>query len=105
MSPYKDHLFSIPAPGVLANDTGGVGSLTVIQVTNTAQGQAGLNSHGAISYDPRVSAYLQAMNSGELSVQEFEYKVFDQNDRSTSAKAIVQLWVFGLNDQSTAGVM
>ncbi|MDB5339752.1 MAG: hypothetical protein JWN70_5371, partial [Planctomycetaceae bacterium] len=96
----EDHVFNVNAPGVLANDPTGVGALSTIQVTNTAVGIAVMNADGSFTYTPGAS--LQSLNHGELSIQEFTYKVSDAGDFSVGPTAIVRLYVQGLNDAPTA---
>ncbi len=99
----EDHVFSVPAPGVLANDPAGLGTRTTIQATNTAVGVALLSSDGSFVYTPGAS--LQSLTHGEISIQEFTYKVADAGDFGPDAvgpTAIVRLYVMGLNDAPTA---
>ena len=82
----EDTMLSVPAPGVLANDTGD-GPLTAILVTGPSTGTLNLNPNGSFTYMPAANA------SGSVS---FTYKASDGT--AQSAAATVTLTVRAVND-------
>jgi hypothetical protein len=79
-----DNALNVPAPGVLANDTGGVGPLSAILVSGPAQGALTLNSNGGFIYTP---------TNGFYGTDTFTYQDFD--GQSYSAPAVVSISVQG----------
>jgi hypothetical protein len=73
---------SVAAPGVLANDTGGSGTLTATLVTGTANGSLTLNANGSFTYSP---------NSGFTGMDSFTYTATD--GLTTSSPATVTITV------------
>ncbi len=52
----EDSVLTLPAPGVLGNDTDAEGNrLTAVRVTGTAHGTLTLNSNGSLSYKPAAN--------------------------------------------------
>jgi hypothetical protein len=75
------NLLSVPAPGVLANDTG-LGKITVTMVNNATQGFLNLGVNGGFEYTP---------NTGFAGTDSFTYTA--SNGITTSAPATVTLVV------------
>ncbi len=74
--------YAVHAPGVLANDNTGAGTLTATLVTNVTHGTLTLNADGSFSYTP---------SSGFVGTDTFTYK--DTNSAGTSNTATVSLVV------------
>jgi len=86
----EDNILSIPAPGVLANDSDANSDpMTATVVTNVSQGTLAFSANGAFSYTPPTNFF------GSVS---FSYRAFDGNhsvlEQNTSG---------GDNRQITAG--
>jgi Bacterial Ig domain/Cadherin-like domain len=73
---------TVVAPGVLANDTGGNGSLTAILSNGPANGSLTLNADGSFSYTP---------TSNFFGIDTFTYKATD--GQTTSSVATVTITV------------
>ena len=90
---------------VLANDTDAEGdplTVTTAGTFTTALGAAvTLGADGSYTYDPTVSAALQAMGSGTSQVDSFSYSVTDGNGGTDSASVDVK--VVGFNEPSSSG--
>jgi hypothetical protein len=87
----EDGSLSIPATGVLANDTG-TGTMTAVKVSNPANGVLTLNADGSFDYTP---------NDDFFGTDSFTYEVVD--DQGTSlAPATVTLNVTEVNDAPDA---
>jgi VCBS repeat-containing protein len=90
---------------VLANDTDAEGdplTVTSAGTFTTALGAAvTLGADGSYSYDPTVSAALQAMGSGTSQVDSFSYSVSDGNGGTDTARVDVK--VVGFDEPSSSG--
>jgi len=87
----EDGSLSIPATGVLANDTG-TGAMTAVKVSDPASGVLTLNPDGSFDYTP---------NADFFGTDSFTYEVVD--DQGTSlAPATVTLNVTEVNDAPDA---
>lgn len=83
----EDTALTVPAPGVLGNDTELDGdALTAALVTGPAQGTVSLNADGSFTYTP---------NAGYTGADSFTYTVSDGT--ATSNTATVQLTVQNVN--------
>jgi hypothetical protein len=73
---------SAPAPGVLTNDSVGVGgtNLTAIQASNPASGALSLSSSGAFTYTP---------TNNFIGVDSFGYQTFDGLTTSSVGSAVI----------------
>ncbi len=79
----KNVALSVPAPGVLSNDTTTTGgTLTTSEVTSPTNGTLTLNSNGAFTYTP---------NAGFTGIDSFTYHDTDPLTAQQSATAIVTL--------------
>ena len=78
----KIRLLHIPAPGVLANDSGGIGSLTAILVANPSNGSLTLTNNGGFTYTPA---------NNFTGVDSFTYEATD--GQTTSSVATVTITV------------
>ncbi|HEY0994235.1 MAG TPA: cadherin-like domain-containing protein, partial [Kofleriaceae bacterium] len=87
----EDTARSVAAPGVLANDTTSVGTLTAILLTQPLHGTATLNSNGSFTYTPTANY------NGSDS---FTYKA--NNGARDSGAATVALTVTAVNDAPQA---
>ena len=72
--------FSVPAPGVLANDGGGVGPLTTMLANEPAYGGLTLTNNGGFSYTP---------TNDFTGVDLFDYRATDGQSTSSVATAAV----------------
>jgi hypothetical protein len=79
---------SVPAPGILVNDSGGNGSLTALLVSGPANGTLTLNSNGSFLYTPGTNFVGQ---------DSFSYKASDASG-DLSAAAVVSLLVTPAGD-------
>ena len=73
---------TVAAPGVLANDTDGVGPLTAVSPTSAAHGTATLNTNGGFTYTP---------NAGFSGVDTFTYKANDGHTSSAAATVTINV--------------
>jgi VCBS repeat-containing protein len=99
----EDTLLSVPAPGLLANDTDpDQDTLTVNAITTVSQKGAEvlIYSDGSFEYDPRVSDELQGLSAGESTVDTFSYSIHDGHGGNDTAT--VSVTVHGVNDAPTA---
>lgn len=89
----QDVTLSVPASGVLANDTDAEGDpLTAVLVSEVSNGTLSLNGNGAFSYTPV---------SGFSGTDSFTYTVNDGTDEATSA-ATVSIHVNAVNEAPVA---
>jgi hypothetical protein len=83
----EDIAFSIPAPGVLANDSSPTGgSLTATLVNGAANGAVTLNPDGSFTYAP---------NADYFGPDSFTYAA---SDGAASTTATVTIFVYAIND-------
>jgi hypothetical protein len=76
----KNTALHIPAPGVLANDSGGIGSLTAILVGNPSYGGLTLTNNGGFTYTPA---------NNFTGVDSFTYEATDGQTTSGVATATI----------------
>jgi hypothetical protein len=79
-SVVSGNVLSVPAPGVLANDTNGTttGSLNATEVSGPANGNLTLGANGAVTYTP---------SSGYVGVDGFTYQAGDGQTNSSVTTA------------------
>lgn len=93
----EDQAVTIPASGVLANDTLLTGTQLVPLNTTTARGASIiLNADGSFTYDPTVSTELQSLAEGQTVTDTFTYTL--QGPGSVTDTATVTFTVTGVND-------
>ncbi|MBW3563578.1 MAG: tandem-95 repeat protein [Acidobacteria bacterium] len=91
-STSEDTVLTVPAPGVLSNDTDADGDpLTAVLVTTTSNGTLTLNSDGSFTYTP---------NANFNGSDSFTYQAFDGS--ASSNTATVTLTVNAVNDPPVA---
>src|ERR1700722_6195405 len=73
---------TVAAPGVLINDTDGVGPLTAVSPTSAGHGTATLNTNGGFTYTP---------NLGFSGVDTFTYKANDGHTSSAAATVTINV--------------
>ena len=99
----EDSLLTVPATGVLANDTdvdtGDVLTVGSADSTSMLGAAVVVNADGSFTYDPRQVAVLQAMGVGQSLVDTFTYTVRDAFGAESTA--VVSVRVTGLNDRPT----
>ena len=79
---------TVPAPGVLGNDTDAEGDpLSAVLVSGPAQGALTLNSDGSLRYDP--GATFQSLAGGQSSAVTFTYLTRDGTSESSTATVTV----------------
>jgi hypothetical protein len=71
---------TVPAPGVLANDTGGIGSLTATLVSGPTNGTLALEADGSFSYTP---------GAGFTATDGFTYQASDGQNASRVATVAI----------------
>lgn len=81
----------VDAPGILANDTGGIGSLTSVLIMNVSNGFLQLNENGSFYYNPM---------DNWTGIDVFTYQAFD--DQSYSSTATVTITVVPSNQPPVA---
>jgi len=98
----EDEVLTIPAPGVVGNDSDADGD--ALQLTTTGTSSRGaivtLNQDGSFTYNPTGVAELQALAAGETAQDFFIYTVSDGNGESVDA--LVAITVTGVNDDPVA---
>jgi T1SS-143 domain-containing protein len=95
----EDRATTFSAGLLTANDTDpDRDALTVLSVASTSSKGASvvLNSDGTVTYDPRSSATLQALNSGTRTEDTFTYTVSD--GKGGTSQATVTITVNGANE-------
>ena len=102
LDPDEDSTYSISATTLLANDSDPQGDpLTISSVDGTsAMGAAVTLSGGTITYNPTVSATLQALANGESATDTFSYTISDGNGGADTAT--VTFTLAGKNDVPVA---
>ncbi len=71
---------SVPAPGVLNNDSGGSGPLTPVLLSGTSSGNLNLNSDGSFTYTP---------TNGFFGTDSFTYQATDGHTNSGTATVTI----------------
>jgi large repetitive protein len=103
----EDVVLTISAPGLLANDIDPDLPDDVLRVAQpgTIQSTLGatvvLNADGSFSYDPRSSARIQGLTTGQTDVDTFTYTVRDRADLSSNV-GTVSITLTGVNDAPVA---
>ncbi len=102
----ENTLLTLPAPGLLANDTDvdlPNDVLTVVPATiqSTLGAKVTINANGSISYDPSLVSSIQQLTSGQSVQDSFIYKIKDSAGVESIA-ATVTVNVAGVNDAPTA---
>ena len=88
----EDTTLTVPAPGILTNDTDPENDpLTAIQVTDVSHGTLNLNTNGAFQYTP---------NNNYYGTDTFTYQAYDGNEYSNTAT--VTITINPINDPPTA---
>lgn len=105
-STTENNVLSVPAAGLLANDTDfdlPNDSLSVIAgtVQSTFGAPVVLNSNGSFSYDPRSVLAIQRMTVGQSVIDTFVYQIRDLLG-ATSNQATVSITVTGVDDPPVA---
>ena len=100
----EDHALVVAAPGMLANDSD-PDHLDVLRVTGATPTSALdavvlVGPDGALSYDPRSAAALQALAAGENATDSIIYSVADLG--GLTATGSVAVTVKGVNDAPVA---
>ncbi|MEC5126878.1 autotransporter-associated beta strand repeat-containing protein [Verrucomicrobiales bacterium BCK34] len=79
----EDSLLSVPANGVLSNDTDpDLSDILTVSASDTLSSLGAtvvVNSDGSYTYDPRTTAALQMLVEGETVTDTFTYTVTDSN--------------------------
>ena len=90
---------------VLANDTDAEGDALTVTTAGSFTTSLGaavtLGANGAYTYDPTVSATLQAMAAGQSKQDSFSYSISDGNGGADTAT--VDVTVFGFNEPGAGG--
>ena len=76
----EDALLSVPASGVLGNDSdpdGGTPPVVAFDVASTMGAVVSVNADGSLTYDPRAVAALQALGTGDSVIDTFTYTIED----------------------------
>jgi VCBS repeat-containing protein len=106
----EDDVLTVPAPGALGNDTGGLAPYTVTAVNGSAAavGQTitlpsgsllRVNGDGSYVYTP--AAAFNALAAGATADDSFTYTLTDGTD--ATASATVRMTIIGANDAPAAG--
>jgi VCBS repeat-containing protein len=100
----EDTVLNAAAPGVLFNDsdvdTGDTFTVTSYDAASTNGADVTVNADGSYTYDPIVSATLQALAAGESTADTFIYTIMDS--QLATATATVTITVAGVNDAPVA---
>src|SRR5262249_24484205 len=100
----EDTPLSVPAPGVLGNDSdpdsGDTFSVTAYSATSAAGASVVVNADGSYSYDPTTSGSLNALAVGATATDTFTYTITDNNGATSTAT--VTITVTGVNDAPVA---
>jgi len=105
-STSENDVLSIPASGLLANDTdfdlpGDTLSVIAGTVQSTFGASVVLNANGSFSYDPRNVLAIQRMTTGQSVIDTFVYQIRDLLG-ATSNLATVSITVTGVDDPPVA---
>ena len=92
----EDTILPVPAPGVLANDSGTGLSVTGFDATSPQGATININPDGSATYDPTGAPALQALDDGDSVVDSFTYTVTDFSFTETTAN--INVTVSGVND-------
>ena len=79
---FQGATLSVPAPGVLSNDSGGSGPLTAVLLSGTSNGALNLNSDGSFTYTP---------NGNFFGTDGFTYNATDGRTNSGSATVTINV--------------
>ena len=100
----EDTVLSVPANGVLANDsdpdTGDTLTVTAFDAASAQGATVNVAADGSYTYDPTGSAALNALAAGATTTDTFSYTISDGNGGSDTATVTVT--VTGVNDGPTA---
>jgi len=95
----EDTALSVPAPGVLANDSdpdpGDVLTVVAFDTTSALGATVVVNTDGSFTYDPTSSAALNGLAPGETAADSFTYTIGDGN--GGTGTATVTITVAGVN--------
>jgi VCBS repeat-containing protein len=99
-------VFTLPGPGLLANDTdvdlpNDVLTAVAGTIQSTLNARVTISANGAISYDPTLVSSIQQLTFGQSVQDSFVYKVKDSAGVESIA-ATVTVNVLGVNDAPTA---
>ncbi len=100
----EDQPIDIAAAELLANDTD-VDTSDILTVTSVANSResAGVSLNGTtITYDPSVSASLNALAREEMLIDTFEYTITDSSADMGMATSLVAVAVIGVNETPIA---
>lgn len=103
----EDAVLTINAPGLLANDIDPDlpdDALRIAQpgtIQSTLGATIVLNANGSFSYDPRNSARIQGLSTGQTEVDTFTYTVRDRSDLLSNI-GTVSITLTGVNDAPVA---
>src|SRR5262249_55884132 len=85
----EDTPLSVPAPGVLGNDSdpdsGDTFSVTAYSATSAAGASVVVNADGSYSYDPTTSGSLNALAVGATPPNTIPYPITDTHSATTPA--------------------
>ncbi len=103
LSPGDDQLeVGIAAPGVLVNaidPDGGIVSLQSFEALSDLGAIVDINPDGSFTYDPRNSAIVRGLESGETIDDTIHYILADDQGLTSAVSALIQ--VVGTNDPPT----
>ncbi len=102
----ENAIFTLGAPGLLANDTDvdlPNDQLTVVAavIKSAAGADVTINADGSIVYDPSLVAAIQQLTTGQNIQDTFVYRIVDSSGEQ-SLPATVTINVAGVNDAPTA---
>ena len=105
----EDTVLSVPAAGVLTNDTdpdagdtktvvavNGSGASVGTPITTAKGATLTLNANGSYTYDPIAVAAFQALDTGETDTDTFTYTM--QDTAAVQSTATVTITITGVND-------
>ncbi len=101
----EDTALSQAAPGVLTGDADPDGqtiSIVSYDTTSVLGAAVTVNPDGSFTYDPTVSATLQALNVGQTIPDSFTYTITDNDPSPKTDTATITIQVQGLNDAPLA---
>ncbi|XZE21483.1 tandem-95 repeat protein [Pirellulaceae bacterium SH449] len=103
----EDDVLTVAAPGVLGNDIDPdlPDDVLVVAEPGTLQSNLGavvvLNADGSFTYDPRNSARIQGLTTGQTDVDTFTYRVRDRSGLLSNL-GTVSITLTGINDAPVA---
>lgn len=106
LSTNENVVLTVPAPGLLQNDTdvdlpNDVISAVPVTIQSTLGAQVKINADGSITYDPSLVSSIQQLTTGQSVQDSFVYKIKDVAGLESIA-ATVTVNVAGVNDAPTA---